>query len=178
MTSDKGILIKNIYYMLAYAAQNPRFSDVVDIDGENFDEIHDLFAWILSKGISYQLKQGLHKAYINRTESKISLRGKLDINGTIDKTCNNGGCLQIVMQKPRKNAVKLLLLMDSGGTMIPYSSLLNDLFQAIHKSNHYKDVKSYYFHNCIYLFWKTSSIFKFNKDDLWIIIYRPKIHNW
>ena len=75
---------------------------------------------------------------------------ELDINGTVDKTCNNGGCLQIVMQKPRKNAVKLLLLMDSGGTMIPYSSLLNDLFQAVHKSNHYKDVKTYYFHNCIY----------------------------
>ena len=75
---------------------------------------------------------------------------ELDIDGTIDKTCNNGGCLQIVMQKPRKNAVKLLLLMDSGGTMIPYSSLMNDLFQSVHKSNHYKDVKVYYFHNCIY----------------------------
>ena len=75
---------------------------------------------------------------------------ELDIDGTVDKTCNNGGCLQIVMKKPRKNAVKLLLLMDSGGTMIPFSSLLNDLFQAVHKSNHYKDVKSYYFHNCIY----------------------------
>jgi uncharacterized protein with von Willebrand factor type A (vWA) domain len=75
---------------------------------------------------------------------------ELDIDNTVNKTCNNGGYLRIVMQKPRKNAVKLLLLMDSGGTMIPYSSLLNDLFQAIHKSNHYKDVKSYYFHNCIY----------------------------
>ena len=75
---------------------------------------------------------------------------ELDIDGTVNKTCNNGGCLQIVMQKPRKNAVKLLLLMDSGGTMIPFSSLLNDLFQAVHKSNHYKDVKTYYFHNCIY----------------------------
>ena len=64
---------------------------------------------------------------------------ELDIDGTVDKTCNNGGCLQIVMKKPRKNAVKLLLLMDSGGTMIPFSSLLNDLFQAVHKSNHYKD---------------------------------------
>ncbi|MDO4305112.1 MAG: VWA containing CoxE family protein [Bacillota bacterium] len=75
---------------------------------------------------------------------------ELDIDETIDKTCNNGGCLQIVMGKPRKNAVKLLLLMDSGGTMIPFSSLLNELFQAVHKSNHYKDVKTYYFHNCIY----------------------------
>lgn len=75
---------------------------------------------------------------------------ELDIDATVDKTCNNGGCLQIVMDRPRKNAVKLLLLMDSGGTMIPYSNLLNELFQSVHKSNHYKDVKTYYFHNCIY----------------------------
>lgn len=75
---------------------------------------------------------------------------ELDIDGTVRKTCDNGGCLQIVMEKPRKNAVKLLLLMDSGGTMIPYTKLLNDLFQSVHKSNHYKDVKVYFFHNCIY----------------------------
>lgn len=75
---------------------------------------------------------------------------ELDLDATVDKTCNNGGYLQIVMERPRKNAVKLLLLMDSGGTMIPFSKLLNDLFQAVHKSNHYKDVKTYYFHNCIY----------------------------
>ncbi len=89
-----------------------------------------------------RLRQFSTKLDIPKTE--------LDINGTIDKTCNNGGYLQIVMEKPRKNAVKLLLLMDSGGTMIPYTNLLNDLFQAVHKSNHYKDVKTYYFHNCIY----------------------------
>lgn len=77
-------------------------------------------------------------------------KSELDIDETIDKTCNNGGYLQIEMMKPRKNAVKLLLLMDSGGTMIPYTSLMNDLFQSVNKSNHYKDVKVYYFHNCIY----------------------------
>lgn len=89
-----------------------------------------------------KLRQFSTKLDIPRTE--------LDIDGTIDKTCNNGGCLQIVMEKPRKNAVKLLLLMDSGGTMIPYSTLLTELFQSVHKSNHYKDVKTYFFHNCIY----------------------------
>lgn len=77
-------------------------------------------------------------------------KSELDIDGTIDKTCNNGGYLQIEMMKPRKNAVKLLLLMDSGGTMIPYTRLMNDLFQSVNKSNHFKDVKVYYFHNCIY----------------------------
>lgn len=89
-----------------------------------------------------KLRQFSTKLDIPKTE--------LDIDGTVDKTCNNGGCLQIVMEKPRKNSVKLLLLMDSGGTMIPYTTLLNELFQAVNKSNHYKDVKTYYFHNCIY----------------------------
>lgn len=89
-----------------------------------------------------KLRQFSSKLEIPKTE--------LDLDETINKTCNNGGMLQIEMMKPRKNAVKLLLLMDSGGTMIPFASLCNDLFQAIHKSNHYKDVKTYYFHNCIY----------------------------
>ena len=77
-------------------------------------------------------------------------QNEFDLDQTIDKTCNNGGYLQIVYDRPRKNAIKLLLLMDSGGTMIPYSKLMNELFQSVHKSNHYKDVKTYYFHNCIY----------------------------
>ncbi|MCR4991072.1 MAG: VWA containing CoxE family protein [Lachnospiraceae bacterium] len=96
-----------------------------------------------------QFQMALRK--LRQFSTKLDIpKTELDIDGTINKTCNNGGCLQIVMEKPRKNAVKLLLLMDSGGTMIPYSTLLNELFQSVHRSNHYKDVKTYYFHNCIY----------------------------
>ncbi|MCI7597005.1 MAG: VWA containing CoxE family protein [Lachnospiraceae bacterium] len=75
---------------------------------------------------------------------------ELDLNGTVDETCNHGGMLHLVMEKPRKNSVKLLLLMDSGGTMIPYTKLLNELFQSVTKTNHFKEVKVYFFHNCIY----------------------------
>lgn len=75
---------------------------------------------------------------------------ELDIDGTIDKTCENGGYLQLEFDRPRKNTVKLLLLFDCGGTMIPFMELCNELFQAVHKANHFKDVQTYYFHNCIY----------------------------
>lgn len=75
---------------------------------------------------------------------------ELDLDGTVRKTCDNAGYLKIEYTRPRKNTVKLLLLMDSGGTMIPYTTLLNELFQSVNKSNHYKDVKTYFFHNCIY----------------------------
>ncbi|MBS7330146.1 MAG: VWA containing CoxE family protein [Lachnospiraceae bacterium] len=96
-----------------------------------------------------QFMQALRK--LRQFSSKLDIpKTELDIDSTVSETCNNGGCLKIVMDKPRKNSVKLLLLMDSGGTMIPYSSLMNELFQSVNKSNHYKDVKVYYFHNCIY----------------------------
>ncbi|MCR4609439.1 MAG: VWA containing CoxE family protein [Eubacterium sp.] len=75
---------------------------------------------------------------------------ELDLDKTIDSTCNNGGYLKLEYQKPRKNTVKLLLLFDCGGTMYPFMELCNSLFQAVHKANHFKEVKTYYFHNCIY----------------------------
>ncbi len=75
---------------------------------------------------------------------------ELDIPKTIDSTCNNGGYLKLEFDKPRKNTVKLLLLFDCGGTMYPFMEMCNNLFQSVNKANHFKDVKTYYFHNCIY----------------------------
>ncbi|MBO4390582.1 MAG: VWA containing CoxE family protein [Lachnospiraceae bacterium] len=77
-------------------------------------------------------------------------KSELDVDKTVDETCNQGGYLSIEYRKPRKNTVKLLLLFDSGGTMIPFSTLCSNLFEAVDKANHFKDVKTYYFHNCIY----------------------------
>lgn len=74
----------------------------------------------------------------------------LDVDGTIRATGDQAGRLKIVYQKPRKNTVKLLLLMDSGGSMDQYRALCSSLFQAVSASNHFKDFKIYYFHNCVY----------------------------
>ena len=74
----------------------------------------------------------------------------LDVDGTIRDTCDNGGLLKIRKTHPRKNAVKVLLLMDSGGSMEYYSTLCSALFQAVSKSGHFKDLKVFYFHNCPY----------------------------
>ncbi len=87
------------------------------------------------------------RQYSSRMEGD---RTVLDIDQTVDETCESGGMLKIVYDKPRKNTVKLLLLIDSDGSMMPYSQLCNRLFQAASKSNHFKDLKVYYFHNCIY----------------------------
>ncbi|WP_432665627.1 VWA containing CoxE family protein [Wukongibacter baidiensis] len=75
---------------------------------------------------------------------------ELDIDATIEETGNNAGNLKLVWDRPRTNTIKVLLLMDSGGSMWMHSDLCNRLFQAVHKSNHFKDLQTYYFHNCIY----------------------------
>ncbi|HZK62459.1 MAG TPA: VWA domain-containing protein, partial [Anaerovoracaceae bacterium] len=79
-----------------------------------------------------------------------SAKTELDIDATIDETCNNAGMLRLVYDKPRKNTIKLLILFDSDGSMTAYSALCNRLFQAVSKSSHFKDLKAYYFHNCVY----------------------------
>lgn len=75
---------------------------------------------------------------------------EFDIDSTIRETCDNAGKLKVVYDRPRKNTVKVLLLMDSGGSMDYYSRLCSMLFQAVSKSNHFKDLQVFYFHNCIY----------------------------
>lgn len=83
MTVDKGILIRNIFYMLTYAFQELSKNNYEKIATEDFDNIHDLFAEILARGVAYQLKQGLRREYVSRHETMSSLEGKLDIDGSV-----------------------------------------------------------------------------------------------
>ena len=79
-----------------------------------------------------------------------SAEKELDVDATIHDTCESAGRLEIRYKNPRKNTVKVLLLMDPGGSMDYYSGLCSQLFQAATKSNHFKELHTYYFHNCIY----------------------------
>jgi len=83
MIKDKTILIKNIYYMLSYAYTPLTQGGYENVEKEDFDNIHNLFAAILAKGIGRQLKQGLYREYVEKIESLATLRGKIDINGTV-----------------------------------------------------------------------------------------------
>jgi hypothetical protein len=75
---------------------------------------------------------------------------ELDIDETIAATSKNGGELEIKTRPPRRPNVKVLLLMDVGGSMDPYSHTASLLFSAAKRASNLREVKSYYFHNCIY----------------------------
>lgn len=69
--------------MLAYAFKVLKQENYNNIAAENFENIHNFFAAILSKGVAQQVKQGLYKEYIDCSDELKTLKGKLNIAGTV-----------------------------------------------------------------------------------------------
>lgn len=105
-----------------------------------------------------------YKAYDDNVELgtrglKISLRrlrklarqgaeDEFDIDSTISKTAKAGGLLDIIMRPERRNTVKVLLLLDNGGSMDAHVKVCEELFSAARSE--FKHLEVYYFHNFIY----------------------------
>lgn len=77
------IPIQNIYYMLSYAFQVLNEQGYKSVATEHFENVADLCAAILIKGLSKQLKRGLMKDYIPKREPLTALRGKMEISETL-----------------------------------------------------------------------------------------------
>lgn len=110
-----------------------------------------------------------------RVLTREGMQDELDLNGTIRATSDNAGYLDIKMRAPRKNRVKVLLLLDIGGSMDDHVEMCQRLFTAAR--HEFKHLEYYYFHNCLYEFvWKDNNrrhqeristwelINKYNKD--------------
>ncbi len=72
---------------------------------------------------------------------------ELDLDGTIRKSAKEG-YIDVVMRPERRNAVKVLMLFDAGGSMDPYIKVCEELFSAARTE--FKNLEMYYFHNCLY----------------------------
>jgi hypothetical protein len=105
---------------------------------------------------------------------------ELDLERTIDRSARNGGEIELVFAPPRRNRIKLLLLMDVGGSMDPHTLLCERLFSAAHAANHFRKFQHRFFHNCVYerLYtdiarWRgapTSQVLK-NLDHTWSVVF-------
>ncbi len=74
---------------------------------------------------------------------------ELDIDESVDRSAREAE-IELVMRPPKKNRVKLLLLLDVGGSMDPFSALCERLFSAAAQASHFAQLKTYFFHNCVY----------------------------
>jgi uncharacterized protein with von Willebrand factor type A (vWA) domain len=95
---------------------------------------------------------------------------ELDISGTIDGTARKGW-LDIQMRAERRNAVKLLLFLDVGGSMDPHIKLCEELFSAA--TSEFKNLEFFYFHNCLYEgVWKDNRRRFSERTPTWDVLHK------
>lgn len=95
---------------------------------------------------------------------------ELDIDGTIDGTARQGW-LDVRMRPERRNAVKLLLFLDVGGSMDPWVTLCEELFSAA--TAEFKNLEFFYFHNCPYEgVWKDNRRRFSERTPLWDVLHK------
>ncbi len=94
---------------------------------------------------------------------------ELDMNDTIASTARNAGWLDIKLVPERHNTVKVLMLLDVGGTMDDHIKRTEELFSAA--KTEFKHMEFYYFHNCVYDFvWKNNYRRKSERLPTWDLI--------
>jgi uncharacterized protein len=95
---------------------------------------------------------------------------ELDIPGTVEGTARQGW-LDIHMRPERRNAVKLLLFLDVGGSMDPFIKLCEELFSAA--TTEFKNLEFFYFHNCVYEgLWKDNKRRFSERTPTWDILHK------
>ena len=106
-----------------------------------------------------------------RKFARVGLEEELDLPDTIRRTAANAGYLDIKLVPQRHNNVKVLLLMDVGGTMDEHIARVEELFSAA--KNEFKHLEFYYFHNCVYDYvWKNNRRRYAEKFPTWDIMHK------
>jgi uncharacterized protein with von Willebrand factor type A (vWA) domain len=94
---------------------------------------------------------------------------ELALDATIKATANNAGYLDIKMQPERKNNIKVLMLLDVGGTMDDHIEQVEELFSAA--KTEFKNMEFFYFHNCVYdHLWKNNHRRHSEKFPTWDLL--------
>lgn len=75
---------------------------------------------------------------------------EFDLEGSVRETARMAGELELVYRPPRNNEIRVLLLMDVGGSMNAHAELSSRLFSAAQRGGGFRQLEQYYFHNCVY----------------------------
>lgn len=85
-----------------------------------------------------------------RRLERASRRWELDVDRTIAETARHGGDIEVVTRPERRNQARVVLLLDSGGSMEPYTRLVEAFFSALKNNGGLRELETYHFHNCVY----------------------------
>lgn len=84
-TTKNPIPIKNLFFMLCYAWNILSIKDEILVGLDDYDDAYNVLGRVFSHGIGKLIRSGFHRSYVQRKEELVSLRGKIDIQESIDK---------------------------------------------------------------------------------------------
>lgn len=120
--------------MMAYAFRAMKSRDIASVRGESFEHLHDLLAELLRRGLSSQIKRGLHHDYLPQTDTLTTVRGRIDISRTASTRSMLRGRLvcqfdEYLPDTPHNRAIKALvtLLIRRGQVQTIRQKALADL---------------------------------------------------
>lgn len=116
MSATNTILIRNVYVMMAYAFRALQSRDVAAVKGESFGHLHDLLAEVLYRGVSTQIKRGLHHDYLPQTDTLTTVRGRIDVSQTASTRSMLRGKLvchfdEYLPDTPHNRALKAVIIL-------------------------------------------------------------------
>ncbi len=137
MTKDRRIYIKNIFYMLAYAFDSLGKPEYEDLEKENFENAQDLFAWILSVWIGQLRKKGFHREYVRRQEDLTTIRGKIDMPGSIRNKIARKQTLSCRFDELSENNILNQILKTTSMLLIRHGEVSNAHKDSLKTEMHY-----------------------------------------
>ncbi|MDL2284288.1 VWA domain-containing protein [Oxalobacter sp. OttesenSCG-928-P03] len=140
---------KNAFGMGGTSPENMRLESMIANNSEKTVKAWDSRDF---KGLDDEIELGTRNIKVAlRRLRKFAREGvpdELDLDETIRSTAKNAGWLDLVMRPERQNKVKVLLLFDTGGSMVPHIKTCEELFSAARAE--FKHMDHFYFHNCVY----------------------------
>ncbi len=135
----ESIRIKNIFHMLSYAYQDLREAGFSSVGAEEFENIHDLFAAILVRGVGNQIRRGLFRDYIPHEESLSCPRGRILLSESVKgQTIPRRRLIcsfdEFTVNSPHNRVLKstMLLLLRHGNVRAENRKRLRRLLQFFH----------------------------------------------
>ena len=134
MPSAAGVVVRNVYYMMAYAFKALDLEEYSRLSTEEFDGVEDLMAAILTIGIDLQRKRGLEREYMSTSGDIAGIRGRINARSTAMLRARSSALVTCEWDELSENTYKNRILKTVGGLLASSDLVGRDRRQALRRS--------------------------------------------
>lgn len=133
-SSPTGVVVRNIYYMMAYSFKALDIEAYARLETEDFNGVEDLMAAILSMGIDLQRKRGLERGYSAVREDILGIRGRIDVRSTARLSARSSGRVTCEWDELDEDTYKNKILKTVGGLLVSSDLVDRERRKALKRS--------------------------------------------